>query len=523
MENQELIHCLEVLRKEPSWFFQRPDTEQKLKCLETFGEKGSPQNIVFLFDFLTGSNSVLRNAVAETIIALFHKLRTQAEFYTSLRYIKLETADLNYHKTVFSPPVYLQLLFIASLNQSGYVREKAVTELAETKNPEAIKFIIFRLGDWVENVREAAKKAVRDFFQPIFIDEFLSQLTLIDWLLKVQRTDLSEIYSEIYNFIFSFQFDKIFFRRLNEFNDKTKLLYVRNYLNSNAVRENIFELLAADKLYSVKVELLKHIEKLNAETQKLFVKKFLRDRSAKVRTYSLYATKPFKAEFTDAILELIFDISAPVRELARFILKDSSIDFAELYREKLKQDENSIGAILGLSEVGTETDLPIFEKYVYHPKYIIRLACLYAANRLNKMSARIYAMNFLADSNSKVRNKSVEILSKFADDEVLGRARDIFQNGDYEQKKTVLKLFTQIKGWKTVGDFILALSDSNEDIQNLGWMCLGKWISTQLFTKPCSEDTARIEKLCGEFDKIKPELTYQREKLWTALPFYLRN
>ncbi len=368
-----------------------------------------------------------------------------------------------------------------------------------------------------------AKKAIKVFFHPSFIDEFLAQLILIDWLLKVQRTDLAEIYSEIYRFIFSLQFDKSFYLKLNKFNDQTKLLYVRNYLDSNVVTEKFFELLADDKLYSVKVELLKHIEKLNTETQKLFISKFLRDRSAKVRTYSLYATESFRAEFADLILEMIFDVSAPVRELARFILKNSSTNFAELYRQNLKQNENSTGAILGLSEVGTESDFPVFEKCTHNPKAIIRLAGLYAADRLNKMTARIYALKLLADPNSKVRNKSVEILSKFADDETIKTARDVFQNGDFEQKKTVLKLFSQIKGWKIIGDFIIALSDSNENIQKLGWMYLGKWTSTQLFTKPRPEDAARIEKLYEEFDKMKPELNYQHERLWNSLQFYLRS
>lgn len=273
----------------------------------------------------------------------------------------------------------------------------------------------------------------------------------------------------------------------------------------------------------IKIELLKHIEKLDEETQKSFIEKFLKDSSAKVRVYAIYSTKPFRTEFYSKILDSIFDFSAAVRELARFILRDSEeINFAEFYRQRLKEDENSLGAILGLSEVGTQVDLPIFETYIHKPSVKINVACLTAINRLSKQIAKKYALGFLSHSSAKVRNKSIEILSKLADAEVFETAREVYQKGDFEQKKSILKLFGQIGGWKVVGDFIIALSSVNEKIQEMGWMNLEKWRRKQLFSKPPAEDIERAKRLYEEYEKVKPELSYSREKLWSELPFYLR-
>ena len=522
MEYEEYVKCIEVLRNEPFFLFKKEDTARKLKCLETLKKSGKPQNIWLLIELLKNDNLVLRDGAAETIVLLFEKIESQTAFYDSLKFIDIRSEDFQYFKAAFSPDIYLNLLFVASLNKSGYIREKAVKELVSTQNPKAVKFIIFRLADWVTNVRESAKIGLRSYFQPSFIDEFLKQITLIDWLLMVERTNLNDIYSEIYRFIFSFDFNESFYEKLRQLNDKTKFIYVRNYLNSNSPDKKIFEILSNDKLFLIKIELLKHIEKLDEDTQKFFIKKFLQDKSAKVRVYAIYSTKPFRPEFYEEILNSIFDISASVRELARFILRESQINFADFYRRRITEDESSLSAILGLSEVRELVDLPIFETYIQKPNVKIKVACLTAINGLNKEVAQKYAIEFLFHSSAKVRNKSIEILAPTRSNEVLEIAREMFQKGDYEQQKSILRLFNRIGGWRVIGDFIIALSDSNEKIQDLGWTSLGKWRTKQLFSKPLPKDLERAERLYNEFDKTKTELSSNRERFWAELPFYLR-
>ena len=80
MLSQDLYNCVEILREKPSWFnFQKEDITPKLKCFELFKEKGTPQNIGWLFEFLKDKNPELRNEAAETIGVLFGKIKTQAQ------------------------------------------------------------------------------------------------------------------------------------------------------------------------------------------------------------------------------------------------------------------------------------------------------------------------------------------------------------------------------------------------------------------------------------------------------------
>jgi HEAT repeat protein len=522
MENEDLSKCVTILRAEPFFLFKKEDAARKLKCFETVKEHGTARMIWVLFGLLKNKNPLLREGAAETVGSLLEKTDSLALLYSSLKYVDFKSDDFEYFKAAFSPAIYLNLLFVGSLNQNGRVREKAVQELHLTGNRKALRFVILRLADWVNQVREAAENAVRSYFQPRFVDEFLNRIPLIEWLLKVERTDLHGIYSEIYRFIFSFEPDRQFYEKIERFGDKTKFIYVRNYLNSNPPRGEVFELLSNDKSFLVKIELLKHLEKLDRETQKHFIAKFLRDDSAKVRVYAIYSTKPFRAGFHDKIRESIFDVSASVRELARFILRESETDFAGLYRQRLTDDENSPGALLGLSEVGTAADLPIFLTYIARPRIKIKAACLTALNRLDKETARKCALEFLADSSAKLRNKSVEILSKLVDDEVLEAAREIYRTGDLARRQSMLKMFGRIGDWRVVGDFIIALGDANEKIRDLAWMNLQKWRSKQSFSKPRAEDLERAKRRYEEFDKAKPELPHRREKFWSELPFYLR-
>ena len=522
MENAELSKCIEILSTEPSFFFKNADIEQKLQCFETVKEYGTVSTIWVLFGLLRNKNRVLRDGAAETIETLLEKVGSQTLLYSSLKYVEFKLEDFDYFRGAFSAETYVNLLFIASLNLSGYVREKAVKELHLTQSPKSLRFIIFRLSDWVTEVRGSAEAALKSYFQPGFIDEFLNQIPLIEGMLRVERTDLKDVYSEIYRFIFSFDLDERFYEKLKQFGDKTKFIYVRNYLNSNPPRREVFDLLFNDGLFLIKIELLKRIEKLDEEAQKFYIEKFLHDGSANVRVYAIYSTKPFRPEFHDKIVESVFDVAASVRELARFILRDAKIDFAEIYRQRLTEDENSTGALLGLSEVGTAADLPIFETYIDKPDVKIKAACLTALNRFDKKIAKKYALAYLSHTSAKLRDKSIEILSKLVDQEVLEAARTVYRTGDTERRKSMLKLFGRIGGWQVVGDFIIALSDTDEKIRDLGWMNLQKWRSKQLFSKPRAEDLERAKGLYEKFEKSRSELSYNRERLWSELPFYLR-
>ena len=124
----------------------------------------------------------------------------------------------------------------------------------------------------------------------------------------------------------------------------------------------------------------------------------------------------------------------------------------------------------------------------------------------------------------KVRDKAVEILAKNGNTETLKKVRDIYATGDYDIKKTILKLYNKIGGWNIVGDLLLSLADENANIQNLGWQLLDKWKAkaTRLFTTPPATEIERANKIYCSLDTSNLNMTHSRTNLLQDLKFFLR-
>ena len=160
-------------------------------------------NIHELVPFIRDENQNIRLKTAEVIIALFRKLNSQNQWYDSLKYLPINNSDVDSFLNNYSGDISVNLLAISSLNHSGYVRQSAVEALAKSKHPDAIRFVLIRLGDWVKNVRKSASEAIQEFFTVEYLETFIRELKLVAALLTVKRVNLSAQYQVILNFILS--------------------------------------------------------------------------------------------------------------------------------------------------------------------------------------------------------------------------------------------------------------------------------------------------------------------------------
>jgi HEAT repeat protein len=147
MDFKEYNSCIEILKSKSAWFGKEQNVKAKLECLDTFRSKGSPSNIHALIPFLKNNNEIIRQRAAEVITSLFNKLKSQNQLYDSLKYIPIDVSDIDFFCKTFSPDISVKLLALSTLNHSGYVRQRAIEELAITKHLKAIRFLILRLSD----------------------------------------------------------------------------------------------------------------------------------------------------------------------------------------------------------------------------------------------------------------------------------------------------------------------------------------------------------------------------------------
>ncbi|MDO6433524.1 hypothetical protein Q4E93_23125 [Flavitalea sp. BT771] len=482
-------------------------------------EYGKASDCWRLSKFLHDRDPILRQKAADAIIQLFQRMKSREELTRALRYMDISLGNLDDLRR-FPPETYFQLMVIASFNENGRVRERAVHLLKETHRPGAIRYYLLRAADWVEQVRDAAREALGAFLKPAFRSEFIYLLPEVEWLLAVRRTDLSELFVKIIDLITSERLTRETIQLLSAY-EQSRLLLFRHYLKREGLTDPLLSLILQDKSFLIRGEVFRYMQALPGDRQRAILSGLIRDRSAKIRLHALYALKPYRESFRDEIVALLSDTSPSVREWARLYLRQEHFPSAAYYRDKVGVEDPSSGDIMGLAETGSAEDVGVFEKFIRRPAS--QLACLIAISRLNPSLAVGYALDLLTHFSSKTSRKCVEILAKSPDPATLDRVREMYRRGTARDKRLILGLYNRIGGWVIIADIMLALMDP--DLRAMAWGYLHKWrqAAVHRFTVPSSKEVARAQEAYEWVSNAQLAMSYEQEKLWKELPFFLRS
>jgi HEAT repeat protein len=204
------------------------------------------------------------------------------------------------------------------------------------------------------------------------------------------------------------------------------------------------------------------------------------------------------------------------------MLKSKKLNFAEIYRTRVKEKLELQGSLLGLCEVGDRQDLTIFVENIQSGKAVVVLGCLTAIYRIDQELAILHSFILLEFPSNIVRKKASEIISKHPQDIVLIQLRGKYSAGDPLTRKVVLRVYKRIGGWKVVASIIDSLIDDHQGVSDLAWEILGKWRiqATRLFTAASTED---IDKAIKALQKIDTKvISDSRKVLLRDVAFFLR-
>ena len=248
----ELWNYIQILgQKKQGWLFKKDNVEERLIALTKILELGYPSSIQNLIPFLKDDNKEIQKTTCNVIIELFKKIETKKGFYDTLKHCNISKSDIDFYGQIFSYQECLTLYSIATLNSNGYVRDKAVKKLAETNNEKAIPFIVYRLADWVQAVRQTALKGIENFKKPEFINALVDNLTIFEWLQKVERTDLSSVHSDIMNFVVV-KNKQFVIENFKSFSDRTRIVIAKQISNSTSLGLDDLKILLNDKHFLVR-------------------------------------------------------------------------------------------------------------------------------------------------------------------------------------------------------------------------------------------------------------------------------
>lgn len=515
----EIWQYIEILKRpNNTWFFSKDNTEEKINALTKIANDGYPSLIYSLTEFLKDDNNEIRETTSKTITHLFQKIDSKKGYYDTLKHCGISKSDIDFYEANFPKEQYVELLAISSLNGSGYVREKAVKKLSQVDSPRAIQFLIYRLADWVLPVRQAALNGIDNYKTTHYIDSLIENLPIFEWLQKVERTDLSGIYQDIVEFIASKNRTYVM-DNFKKYPDKLRILLARHI--SSSIRDNSQELklFLTDKHFLIRNLVISHFDKLG-QTE---IEQLLNDKSANIRLQTLYCLKDLNG-FETIVKKFVADNSATIRHFARFTLKPSNFDFAKFYNDNLQENKQVIGSLIGLAETEGKQYSESVKSYLKDKKIRVKKTAFLALCKLDEESAYGFALANLNSQYLGLRNVIIEFLSHNPRQEVLTKAKNIYETGNYDLKKSMLKLFNKVGGWTAIPDLMIGTIDENENIRQLafGYLQIWRTRAVRLFSIPKQGEIERAKQIFSFVNETHRGKQYFKTNPVDGLDFYFK-
>lgn len=510
---------LETLKgSQKSWLFGKEKNQnKKLDALDQLSKIGHPSLISYLLPYLKEGSKQIQLGTLETIKVLFEKLKGKKAYYESLKHCPIKIGDIDYFDDQFNKEQFKLLMKISSLNRNGYVREKAVRKLGEMQTENVLPFIIFRLADWVPNVRNAAKQELKKFIKSKNHRELIDNLSLFHWLQKVERTDLSKTYDEVINFLVVDNKSETI-KSFYETNDRERRILAKE-LSKTMYSEDEINILINDKHFLIRILALDHFDRIS-DNQK---KKLLKDKSARVRYRTVYEHKG-NTDFENLLEDFLSDKSGSIRHLARFYLKETGIDFHSIYTNNLTNNRQVIGSMLGLLDIQAKNCESHITPYLFNNKLRNVKTAFYVLSKLEPRSVIEFAKSNLFTEKIGLRNQIIEFFGNNHNQVVLGVARDTYSTADNDIKTSILKLFSLVGGYSSLPDLLIGTVDESESIRNRARQYVQQWKSEaiSMFIKPSTDDRERIHKVFLYVNQIHIEKKHFQENPLKGLDFYIK-
>jgi hypothetical protein len=426
------------------------------------------------FEWVFNTNKTISIEAAKTIERLLNSKTTfnNTELNNSIKHIRLEKSDLLKFDR-FDNRLKQSLLCVASMNRNGYVREEALKQMSENYFTQNFSFILFRLGDWVPSIRNQAEKIIQGMIHKVNPELLIRHYKVIDWLLKVQRNDLEQIYNEISKYIFSKKNVTHILNSTSNCSEGERYFIFKNLINRHLLSSNQLESILTDKNFLIRLLAIRNINLINNPK---ILKRLLEDKSLKIRQYSIdqipvSEITTYKVE----LLNLLFDNSRIIRLQSRSLIsKIEKVNYYDVYLKRILENPN-VGSIIGLSEVGDKEDIKYFTKLLTSKRAKHRASALFAISIFDYDKAKELSFKLINEQSNKVKKICSSIIPKEKEKQDLEKLRFIYRNGNIETKRFILKIINQFRGWSVAGDFLIGLLESDKKINDISLAFLNTW------------------------------------------------
>lgn len=514
----ETYKYFEILRKK-SFIFKRENIEEKLFAISQIAINGNISDINYLIEFLINKNSLIRKQTVSAINFLLKKVKSKNQIYDSLKYCNITLNNLNFFIKNFTEEELETILIIGTLNHNGYVREESLNLLGKIKiSSLSIPFIFYRLSDWVQNVRDKSLENFHRLYSKGNINLIINNLYLFNQIEKIQRVDLSNIRQQTFKFLIENR--DIITNNFKNYSDKNRKIISDYFCTHVILLENEITLFLNDRNYLVRLSLLKKIEILNQDK----IDKLLSDKNYRVRIETMYAME--KRQIPINYNQFIADEASSIRDFCRYHLKrkNESFDFESYYLQNIENSIQIPSSIYGLGEINAVNSVKKIVAFLENKNFKILKAAFIALSKLEKEKSLSFALQNYKNSNLTVRNLCFKFLFENINNDLIEKFKYEFMKEDQYLKKSFLKFFSKVNGWKAIDIIILGTIDENEEIRNISLNYLKRWKikAANLFLNPSDNEFKMIKEAYDKANKVHEEKKYFNENPLFGFNLYLK-
>lgn len=381
------------------------------------------------------------------------------------------------------PAIAVELLGISTMSADGFTRQTALELLAQLGHARAVPYVLLRLGDWVEPVRESALAALRVLLggaSPEVVDALLDHHRLIQRLPCVERADLRGVHAEILIFLRSSAARAKVTMGLSRV-DPTRRRFCFAVLGDTVLSDEWLTRMAlSDHDPGVRRWLARRVAARPEAASKDIIERLLGDPSASVATAMIRSLpRTLLLEHVEAFRGCVLADARPTRQAARFALRDvDGFDAAAAARTKLDGSPARCvrsGWVATLGEVGVAGDAPRVAMLLASDRARVREAALSALGRLSPGEAIQSAAAKLRDASGRVRRAAVAILVRSPRDEWRHSVAKVLQDGTAPARAAAIAVLATLPAWEPMPYLLDGVLDDDELVRLRSWQNIDAW------------------------------------------------
>ncbi|HEX8209697.1 MAG TPA: HEAT repeat domain-containing protein [Longimicrobium sp.] len=378
----------------------------------------------------------------------------------------------------------IPVLGLASFHARGYVREAAVRELATSSGGGELPYLLIRLNDWVEPVRDAAYEEVQARLVAAYAPHFVRSLWLVERLERCGRADHEVLVGRVHGLLTSPAGRPALRAGLARGDRWLRRSCYRLLLDTpgedgpEIIRMGVRDEDAMIRLRAIRAAGVV----LDTNDLREILRQVGRDPFMPVRREALGLWVRHFPDAAESVLrDALLDSSPALRQTARLDLKARGAgEFRDFYLSALEDPRGSRlrPALFGLAETGSEADAARVEAFLSHTAPGVRRAAVTALSRLDPeayMSVFVQALEDDSPGVSKAARLALAPRAARVGEEKLWSL--VAGGPEAHVRRNALLLLAATGKWNSIGWMIRACRLADERLAAMARQLVARWIA----------------------------------------------